>query len=56
MDNIWIQYGFIAFLFGFAIWYIVKLIRNSFSSKGGGCSKGCGCAPTKNEFQKKANS
>ena len=56
MDNIWIQYIFIAFLFGFAVWYVFKLIKNSFSSgKSGGCSKGCGCSTDKEDLQKKAN-
>lgn len=56
MDNIWIQYIFIAFLFGFAVWYVVKMIKNAFGSgKNGGCSKGCGCSTDKKDLQKKVN-
>ncbi|SHL24143.1 Virus attachment protein p12 family protein [Chishuiella changwenlii] len=53
MDNIWIQYIFIAFLFGFAVWYIFKMIKNSFGSKAGSCSKGCGCATDQKISNKK---
>ncbi|WP_313384782.1 FeoB-associated Cys-rich membrane protein [Chishuiella sp.] len=48
MDNVWVQYAFIAFLFGFAVWYVVKMVKKSFSSgSNGGCSKGCGCSTDK---------
>lgn len=48
MSNPYIQYAFIAFMFGFAVWYVIKLIKNSFGSgNDGGCSKGCGCNPNK---------
>ncbi|MBF0596872.1 FeoB-associated Cys-rich membrane protein [Faecalibacter rhinopitheci] len=46
MDNIYIQYAFIAFLLGFAVWYIIGMIKNSFKKDSGGCSKGCGCSST----------
>lgn len=46
MDNIYIQYAFITFLIGFAVWYLYGMIRNNFKKTDeGGCSSNCGCSP-----------
>ena len=44
-----IQYIFIAVVFAVAIWYVIKIAKESFGSKNNSCSKGCGCgeSPTK---------
>lgn len=45
MDNIYIQYAFIAFLVGFAVWYIFGMLKNTFKKKDdGSCSSNCGCS------------
>lgn len=38
-----IQYVFIAAVFGIAVWYVIKMGKDSFGSKDKGCGKGCGC-------------
>ena len=54
MDNIYIQYTFIAFLVGFAVWYIFGMIKNTFKKKDdGSCGSNCGCAPKPKKNQTK---
>ena len=38
-----IQYIFIAVVFVIAVWYVIKISKESFGSKKKSCSKGCGC-------------
>ncbi len=38
-----IQYLFIAIVFVVAVFYVVKMVKDSFGSKKS-CSKGCGCS------------
>lgn len=38
-----IQYIFIAVVFAVAIWYVIKITKDSFKSNSKSCSKGCGC-------------
>ena len=40
-----IQYIFIAVVFGIAVWYVIKMVKDSLGSKKS-CSKGCGCSDT----------
>ena len=52
MDNIYIQYLFIAFLVGFAVWYLYGMLKNTFSKKEEGCGSNCGCSPKINNQKK----
>ncbi|WP_094745838.1 FeoB-associated Cys-rich membrane protein [Vaginella massiliensis] len=52
MSNIYIQYGFIAIVFCFAIWYLIRLVKDTFKGKSG-CSKGCGCDDVKSQLNTK---
>lgn len=46
MDNIYIQYIFIAFLIGFAVWYLYGMIKNNFkNTTDDSCGSNCGCSP-----------
>ncbi|GEM_PF-972365 len=56
MSNIYVQYAFIAVVFAFAIWYMIKLVKDTFKGKSN-CSKGCGCSdPLKTVDTKKGTS
>ena len=45
MDNIYIQYLFIAFLVGFSVWYLYGMLKNTFKKNEDGCGSNCGCSP-----------
>lgn len=45
MDNVYIQYLFIIFLVGFAIWYLYGMLKNTFKKNEDGCGSNCGCSP-----------
>jgi len=50
-----IQYLFIAVVFAVAVWYVVKMVKDSFGSKKS-CSKGCGCSGSDSELKKQEKS
>ncbi len=52
MDNIYIQYLFIAFLVGFAIWYLYGMFTNTFKKNTDGCGSNCGCSTKVNKVKK----